>query len=321
MIVKKDLRIVFMGTPEFAVNSLDALLKVGFNVVAVITSPDKPAGRGRKLQESAVKKYAIAHDLTILQPTNLKNEDFIAELRALRADLQIVVAFRMLPVKVWNMPLLGTFNLHASLLPQYRGAAPINWAIINGEHKTGVTTFFLAHQIDTGNIIYNAAVDILPDDNAGSLHDKLMVKGAGLIVRTVDAICEDKVKLIPQSQILIDELKAAPKIFKDDCKINWADGAERNYNFIRGLSPYPAAWTEFVLKDSTKIISAKIYRADIVEEKLTVGEILSDNKTFLKIGTGDKALEIREIQFSGKKRLKIADLLRGFDVNKIRVKR
>jgi methionyl-tRNA formyltransferase len=241
---KEDLRIVFMGTPTFAVESLKALVENGYNVVGVITTPDKPAGRGYRMQASEVKKYALEHDLLLLQPEKLKNEVFLNELKQLKADLQIVVAFRMLPEVVWNMPRLGTFNLHASLLPQYRGAAPINWAIINGEKETGVTTFFLSHEIDTGKIIFREKMPINDDDNAGTLHDKLMKLGAELVLKTVDAVLENSIDTIPQSELISDEtiLKPAPKIFKETCRINWEDTAENIYNLIRGLSPTPTAW-------------------------------------------------------------------------------
>jgi len=313
------MRIVYMGTPDFAVASLDALVNADYDIVGVITAPDKPAGRGRKIQQSAVKKYAVEKCLRVLQPTNLKASDFLEELRSLRADLQIVVAFRMLPEVVWNMPPKGTFNLHASLLPQYRGAAPINWAIINGEKETGVTTFFLQHEIDTGNILFSEKVKIEETDNVEILHDKLMAMGASLIVKTVKAIENNEVNPLSQEEIMPENLKSAPKIFKPDCKINWDDTSLTIYNFIRGLSPYPAAWTEFVNEKTNKVISAKIYEVERDETELNVGEISTDNKTFIKIGTRDKALNIKVLQLSGKKRLPIADLLRGFDAENLKM--
>jgi len=314
------MRIIYMGTPDFAVASLDALVNAGYDIVGVITAPDKPAGRGRKIQQSAVKKYAVEKGLRVLQPTNLKAPDFLEELRSLRSDLQVVVAFRMLPEVVWNMPPRGTFNLHASLLPQYRGAAPINWAIINGEKETGVTTFFLQHEIDTGNILFSEKVKIEDTDNAEILHDKLMVLGASLIVKTVKAIENNEVNPIPQEEIMPENLKSAPKIFKPDCKINWDDTSLSIYNFIRGLSPYPAAWTEFVNEKTTQVISAKIFTAEIDDVELKAGELSTDNKTFIKIGTQDKAINIKELQLSGKKRMPIADLLRGFDAENLKMK-
>ena len=314
------MRIVYMGTPDFAVASLDALVNAGYNIVGVITAPDKPAGRGRKIQQSAVKKYAVEKGLRILQPTNLKASDFLEELHGLKADLQIVVAFRMLPEVVWKMPPKGTFNLHASLLPQYRGAAPINWAIINGEKETGVTTFFLQHEIDTGNILFSEKVKIEDTDNVEILHDKLMVLGASLIVKTAKAIENNEVNPIAQEGIMPEDLKSAPKIFKQDCKINWDDTSHNVYNFIRGLSPYPAAWTEFIIEKTNKVIGAKIFEVEMDEKELSVGEISTDNKTFIKIGTQDKTINIKELQLSGKKRMPIADLLRGFDFSILKVK-
>ena len=257
---KDDLRIVFMGTPEFAVESLKALVENQFNVVGVITAPDRPAGRGQKLKQSAVKEYALSVDLPVLQPEKLKNPGFIDELKALKADLQIIVAFRMLPEIVWNMPPMGSLNLHGSLLPQYRGAAPINWAVINGDKKTGVSTFFLQHEIDTGNIIMQEELPIEADDTAGSVHDKMMVLGSEVVVNTVNAIIAGKVKPIPQDEMTEEQpLKPAPKIFKDDCKIDWQQEAEPIRNKIRGLSPYPTAWTELKLTMSTGVYGATFY--------------------------------------------------------------
>jgi methionyl-tRNA formyltransferase len=295
-----------MGTPEFAVPALEKLVEAGWNVVGVITAPDKPQGRGQKLESSPVKQAAERLGLHILQPTNLKNPEFQQELKDLKADLQIVVAFRMLPEAVWNMPPLGTFNLHASLLPDYRGAAPINWAIINGEKETGVTTFFLKHEIDTGSIIFQEKIAILPEDDLGSVYEKLMTIGADLVVRTVDAISKNEVN--PSVQ---DESKArhhAPKIFKETGKIDWNQSAESIHNLVRGLSPYPAAWTEF--QDKT----CKIFKSRMEIENLSgkqSGEWITDGKSFLKFQTGSGTLEVLELQLEGKKRMKIDELLRG----------
>jgi methionyl-tRNA formyltransferase len=312
---KEDLRIVFMGTPEFAVESLKTLVENNYNVVGVITSPDKPAGRGYKIQQSPVKKYALEHDLLLLQPEKLKNEAFLNELRKLKADLQIVVAFRMLPEVVWSMPPKGTFNLHASLLPQYRGAAPINWAIINGEKETGVTTFFLSNEIDTGKIIFQEKVPIEKNDNAQTLHDKLMKKGAALVLKTVDAILKDTVEAIPQNEYLINqtEIKPAPKIFRETCKINWDQPAENIYNFIRGLSPSPTAWTELEI-DAKDTLNLKIFESSVKNKThdLLPGTIVTDNKTYLAVAAKDGFLEISDIQAAGKKRMKIRDFLNGF---------
>ncbi len=311
----KDLRIVFMGTPDFAVASLKALVDGGYNIVGVITAPDKPAGRGKKLNESAVKKYAVENKLNVLQPEKLKNQEFLAELKALKADLQVVVAFRMLPEVVWSMPPLGTFNLHGSLLPQYRGAAPLNWAIINGELKTGVTTFLLAHEIDTGKILFRKEIDIWENDTVGTIHDSLMQIGASLVTQTVDALAEGNYEAIPQSEIM-DEAKIqhAPKIFKEDCRIIWSNSAETVRNLIRGLSPYPAAWSMLVNKESGKEIQAKIYFAMQVEDNkgTAPGTIETDEKHFLKVACQDGWLQITDLQIAGKKRMKIQDFLRGF---------
>lgn len=308
----KYLRIVFMGTPDFAVASLQALVDHGYQIVGVITAPDKPAGRGRKLQESAVKKYAAEKGLTILQPEKLKNPDFISELQKLEADLQIVVAFRMLPEIVWNMPRLGTFNLHGSLLPKYRGAAPLNWAVINGEKETGVTTFLLSHEIDTGAILFKEKTPIEENDTVGDIHDRLMGIGAQLILKTVDALADGTYSTIEQDEIKVEELKAAPKIFKDDCKIDWSKPSEQIRNLIRGLSPYPAAWT--ALEDEQgQAYSMKIYFANLEKVSgLAPGTIKSDEKTYLKIAASDGWLNITDLQLSGKKRMKTEDFLRGF---------
>lgn len=312
---KKDLRIVFMGTPDFAVESLKALVENEYNVVGVITMPDKPSGRGYKIQYSAVKKYALEQNLPILQPEKLKDDSFLNELRTLNADLQIVVAFRMLPEVVWNMPPLGTFNLHGSLLPQYRGAAPINWAIINGDKETGVTTFFLTHEIDTGKIIFQEHIPIGEEDNAGIIHDKLMVVGADLVCRTVDMILEGKVDAVDQSQFYKDEsqLKPAPKIFKETCRINWNKPVKDIHNLIRGMSPYPTAWTE-LHSEGKEPQSVKIYTSKIIEEisQKPVGTILTDNKSYLHTVCPDGYIGITDIQFAGKRTMKIEEVLRGY---------
>ncbi len=316
---KKDLRIVYMGTPEFAVESLRCLVEGGYNVVGVITMPDKPVGRhGSTLQPSPVKQYAVEHGLKVLQPERLKEESFVDELRALRADLQIVVAFRMLPEVVWNMPPMGTFNLHASLLPQYRGAAPINWAVINGDTETGITTFFLKHEIDTGEIIQQERVPISDTDNVGIVHDKLMMLGGKLVLETVDNILAGSVHPIPQEQLLqgVDALRLAPKIFKETCRIDWNQPLKRIYDFIRGLSPYPAAWSELNQADGTKV-ALKIYETEknFVEHHLPIGTVCSDGKTFFKVAVNGGYLSIKELQLAGKKRLRIEEFLRGYKVN------
>ncbi len=305
---KKDLKIVFLGTPDFAVESLDRLVTDGYNVAAVITMPDKPAGRGHKMYESPVKLYALVHGLPVLQPANLKDEAFLAELKAIGADLFIVIAFRMLPMAVWQMPRLGTFNLHASLLPRYRGAAPINWAIINGDERTGVTTFFLKHEIDTGDILRQESVDILPEDNVGTLHDKLMKLGADLTIDTVEHIIAGDLKPMPQSMIANGiEPAPAPKIFKDTCRIDWSAPAINVHNLVRGLSPYPAAWTEI---DGIQI---KVFETRVAPEEngLGRGEMKCSNGRML-VGCGDgEAIEILSLQPQGKKRMGAADYLRG----------
>lgn len=312
---KKDLRIVFMGTPQFAVESLRGLVENGYNIVGVITMPDKPSGRGHKIQYSAVKKYALEQNLPLLQPEKLKDESFLSDLKAWDADLQIVVAFRMLPEVVWDMPRLGTFNLHGSLLPQYRGAAPINWAIINGDKETGVTTFFLTHEIDTGKVILKEKIKIGENDNAGKIHDELMVVGAGLVQKTVDLILEDKVDAIAQEQLFSDEqeLRPAPKIFKDTCRIDWNKPAIDIHNFIRGLSPYPTAWTELHI-DGKEPQMVKIYTSEIVlsENQSPIGSITTDNKTYLHITCKDGYISVKEIQFAGKRAMKIDEVLRGY---------
>lgn len=298
-------RIVFLGTPDFAAASLQALIEHSFNVVAVVTAPDKPQGRGKKVGMSAVKMLAVRHDLPVLQPTNLKSDAFIQELRNYQADLQIVVAFRMLPEVVWDMPPLGTFNLHASLLPQYRGAAPINWAIINGEKETGVTTFFLKHEIDTGAIIYQETEPIHPNDTVGDLYDRLMEKGARLVVKTAAAIQSGEYPQEPQ--LISGALKSAPKIFKDNCQINWDRSSQEVLNFIRGLSPYPGAWTHFEEK-TLKIFKAQIIN-DVSASKTGILKIEHDR---LLVKTSDGTIAIEELQMEGKKRMKTADFLRGY---------
>jgi methionyl-tRNA formyltransferase len=302
------MRIVFMGTPQFAVTSLDALITAGCDIVAVVTAPDKPAGRGQKLNESAVKQYAVSNGLKVLQPEKLKNPEFLEELKSLQADLQVVVAFRMLPELVWNMPPKGTINLHASLLPQYRGAAPINWAIINGEKESGVTTFFLRHEIDTGDILFTEKVTLTGHETAGELHDRLMNKGAGLLVKTVKGVESGRYNEHPQSQLLEGvELKHAPKIFKEDCLIDWNQPAEAIYNKIRGLSPIPTAYTTL----NSKIL--KIFRAEyeLIEPGILPGGFLTDNKTHLKFATADGFISLTEVQLEGKKQMGIGEFLRG----------
>lgn len=311
---KDDLRIVFMGTPDFAVESLKALVENGYNVVGVITMPDKPSGRGYKIQPSPVKKYAIEKALTVLQPEKLKNEEFLSELRNLKADLQIVVAFRMLPEVVWDMPRFGTFNLHASLLPQYRGAAPINWAIINGEIETGVTTFLLTHEIDTGKIIYQERVPIDKNDDAEVIHDRLMAVGSKLVLNTVDAFLNNTVESTPQNEYFTDEkeLKLAPKIFRDTCRINWDIPSEKVYDFIRGLSPYPTAWTELHIPD-TEPVQIKIYKVEIAESETIdkAGTVITDNKKLLQVTTADGSINILELQPPGKRRMSVVEFLNG----------
>ena len=302
------MRIVFMGTPEFAVASLDALIKAGSDIVGVVTAPDKPAGRGQKVSESAVKQYAVANGLKVLQPEKLKNPEFLAELKALQADLQVVVAFRMLPEVVWAMPPKGTINLHASLLPQYRGAAPINWVLINGEKESGATTFFLKHEIDTGDVLFTEKVTLNGHETAGTLHDWLMNKGAGLLVKTVKAVESGRYHEHPQTALLTgEELKHAPKIFKEDCLIDWTQPAQNIYNKIRGLSPIPTAYTEL----NGKVL--KIYGSELLTEIPTIqpGAYLTDNKTYLKFAAKDGFISLTDIQQEGKKRMGIEDFLRG----------
>jgi methionyl-tRNA formyltransferase len=299
--------IVFMGTPDFAVASLKALVENGYNILAVITAPDKPAGRGMQLKGSAVKEYALSQELRVLQPDKLKSPAFLEELMALKPDLQIVVAFRMLPEAVWDMPPMGTVNVHASLLPQYRGAAPINWAIINGETETGVTTFRLKHEIDTGNILLQEKVPILPEDNIGSVYEKLMQKGADLLLETVDGLVKRTIKEKPQNQST-EPLKHAPKIFKEDCQIYWRNGVVAIHNLIRGLSPIPAAYT-FIHDKQMKIYQS---RYEETETHKPYGEIETDGKTYLRFAAKDGWLYALDVKYEGKKRMQVADFLRGF---------
>lgn len=303
----KEMRIVFLGTPDFAVASLDALVQAGANIVGVVTAPDKPAGRGMQLQSSAVKKYALEHKLHVLQPAKLKDSAFIEELKSLNADLQVVVAFRMLPEVVWDMPPMGTINVHASLLPQYRGAAPINWAIINGEAQTGVTTFKLKHEIDTGDILLQESVPITAKDNAGTVHDKLMGAGAALLVKTILGLSDGSIEERPQTSAT-SPLKHAPKIFKEDMRIDWNRTTTEIYNLIRGLSPYPAAFS--LLNDK----QIKIYESHIepATTGLAAGAFDTDHKTYLRLVANDGWVYIDELQMEGKKRMKIEEFLRGF---------
>ncbi len=297
-----------MGTPEFAVASLNALVNAGCNIVGVITAPDKPAGRGMKLTESAVKKYAVEKGLHLLQPEKLKNPDFIEALKALQADIQVVVAFRMLPEIVWNMPPMGTINLHGSLLPQYRGAAPINWAVINGETITGVTTFKLQHDIDTGDVLLQESFPIGQDETAGEVHDKMKEIGAILLVKTIRGLAGGSLKEIPQSLVTDSRLKHAPKIFTETCKIDWSKPVAEIHNLIRGLSPFPAAFT--LLKDKT----LKIYKSKKEQaiSSVTTGNFLTDNKTFLKFAAADGYIDVLEIQLEGKKKMQVEEFLRGY---------
>ncbi|KAB6101089.1 MULTISPECIES: methionyl-tRNA formyltransferase [Bacteroides] len=321
---KEDLRIVYMGTPDFAVEALRQLVEGGYNVVGVITMPDKPAGRGHKIQYSPVKQYALEQNLPLLQPEKLKDEAFVEALREWKADLQIVVAFRMLPEVVWNMPRLGTFNLHASLLPQYRGAAPINWAVINGDTETGITTFFLKHEIDTGEVIQQVRVPIADTDNVEVVHDKLMMLGGKLVLETVDAILNGTVKPIPQEEMaVVGELRPAPKIFKETCRIDWNQPVKKIYDFIRGLSPYPAAWSELIASEKESVV-VKIFEVEKIVKKndkrcrnsrgrfCKVGSIETDGKKYIKVSVPGGFVSILSLQLPGKKRLKIDELLRGY---------
>ncbi len=313
---KEELKIVFLGTPEFAVESLDALVKNKFNVVGVVTATDKPAGRGHKLLQSAVKEYAVSRNLPVLQPERLKDPTFIEELRVLNADLFIVIAFRMLPEVVWQMPRFGTFNLHASLLPKYRGAAPINWAVINGEKETGVTTFFLKHEIDTGDIIDRERIDILDTDNVGNVHDKLMHLGAALTLKTVNSIIDGTFTTVPQDDMLAGtQPTPAPKIFRETCHIDLSRSAVDIHNLVRGLSPYPAAWTDIITADG-KTITVKIFATALISRNSSPenkGKFFAENGK-LYAGGADKLIEILELQPSGKRRMTSAEFLRGTSI-------
>ncbi len=322
MMTKESLRIVYMGTPDFAVESLSALVEGGYNVVAVVTMPDKPIGRhGSVLQHSPVKQYALEHGLPVLQPERLKDPDFIEELRSYRADLQVVVAFRMLPEVVWSMPRFGTINAHASLLPKYRGAAPINWAIINGETETGVTTFLLKHEIDTGDIIDQVRIPIAEKDNVETVHDRLMQLSGRLVVKTIDSIIDGTFKTTPQADIAGVEPTPAPKIFRDTCRIDWNQPAQKIRDLVRGLSPYPAAWTTLAGK-SVKIYEVSLSKSNQSSQSSkgnqgnpsTPGTILSDGKTYLRVQTADTWLDLLILQLEGKKKMPVADLLRGMQL-------
>ncbi|MDR3327737.1 MAG: methionyl-tRNA formyltransferase [Prevotellaceae bacterium] len=304
------MKIVYMGTPDFAIKPLELLLDNGFDVVGVVTMPDKPAGRGHRIQFSAVKQFALERNLKILQPTSLKNENFIAELKSLKAEIQVVVAFRMLPEIVWNMPKMGTVNMHSSLLPQYRGAAPINWAIINGETQTGVTTFLLQHEIDTGNIIFQQNIDIEPNDNAGTLHDKLGKLGAELLVKTIKAIKSGNYKTIPQPKA--ENIKLAPKIFKDICKLDFSKNCMELHNLVRGLSPTPAAWFEYKKGQIVEIVKVYETKPEVATHNFENGQLLTDGKKYIKIAVNDGFLQIEILQLAGKKRMSAQDLLRGY---------
>jgi methionyl-tRNA formyltransferase len=322
--MKKDLKIVFMGTPGFAVPSLNILLKSGYHIVGVVTAPDKPVGRGQTIKFSPVKDYALKNQLALLQPGNLKDEGFIHQLELLKPDLQVVVAFRMLPEIIWKMPPLGTLNLHASLLPQYRGAAPINWAIINGESETGVTTFFINEKIDTGQILNSEKISIGADETAGELHDRLMLSGSHLLLSTIKSIEEGSFTPVSQDNFLnfSSGLKTAPKIFKEDCKINWNMDGRNIINFIRGLSPYPAAFTYLISVEGKtqlmKVFKATVKKADDSEMKnmgLTIGTIQTDQKHYLNIACKDGIISIEDLQIEGKRRMNIEEFLRGFKIN------
>lgn len=311
---KEELKIVFLGTPEFAVESLKRLHEGGYNIAGVVTMPDKPAGRGHKLLQSPVKQYAVEYGMHLMQPANLKNPEFVDELRSLNADLFIVIAFRMLPEVVWSMPRLGTFNLHGSLLPKYRGAAPLNWAVINGDTETGVTTFFLKHDIDTGDIIDRRSIPINPEDNVGDIHDRLMMLGAELTIDTVQRILDGNLTTTPQDELTKGvEPTPAPKIFKETCHIDWTRNARDIHNLVRGLSPYPAAWCEIVSLDND-IKTIKIFTTAVTDDNASAepGTIKSDNHRML-IACGDKWLEVLSLQLSGKRRMDTAEFLRGFN--------
>lgn len=321
--MNREMKIIFMGTPEFAVPSLDILVKNNMKVVAVVTASDKPAGRGRKITKSPIKEYALNNQIPVLQPTNLKDSQFVEKIQSFQADLQVVVAFRMLPEVIWKMPAKGTFNLHASLLPQYRGAAPINWAIINGETETGATTFFIDEKIDTGRILLSDRVKIGKSETAGALHDRLMIKGAELVLKTVKLIREDKFSTKSQHELVThqEKLKPAPKIFKEDTLIEWERSGNEIFNLIRGLSPYPAAST--ILRGSGgKSWILKIFNSELIENHPAIentisdpGAVITDNKSFLLIGCSDGYIEIKDLQLQGKRRMFIHDFLRGFAIS------
>lgn len=307
----KECRIVFMGTPEFAVGVLERLVHEGCNIVGVVTAPDKPAGRGMELSQSAVKKFALQHGLNILQPVKLKDPEFLDQLRLLHADLQVVVAFRMLPEQVWNMPPLGTINLHASLLPKYRGAAPINWAIINGEAETGITTFKLQHAIDTGDVLMQEKIAIREDETAGELHDEMKMLGASLVHETLKRYCEGALNPVPQSVMVSEtDIPTAPKIHTDTCRINWSATSQQVYNLVRGLSPYPGAFTTLDGK-ILKVFSASFQLDEKVNNE---GQCETDQKTFLRFAAKDGWVYLKELQLEGKKRMKIEDFLRGYRI-------
>ena len=328
----EKLRIVYLGTPDFAVEPLRRLLEkqracaeCGYEIVGVVTMPDKMINkRGNQLLMSPVKQFAVAEGLPVLQPESLKDEAFQTALREWSADLQIVVAFRMLPESVWNMPRLGTFNLHASLLPQYRGAAPINWAIINGDKETGVTTFFLKHEIDTGDVIFRDVVAIDENDNAGTLHDKLMLQGGDTVVRTVEAIVNGEVAAVAQTAMYAceSELRPAPKIFRDTCHIDWTKSVPQVYDFVRGMSPYPAAWCELVVPDG-KEIALKVYEVakELCAHGKEAGTLVTDGKTYIKVAVDGGYISLVEVQLAGKKRMPVADLLRGFSIDGMSMKK
>lgn len=319
---KTNFSIVFMGTPDFAVESLKAILQAGICVKAVVTSPDKPSGRGLQLSESPVKKYAVRYSLPVLQPVNLKAKDFLDSLKKINADLFVAVAFRMLPEAVWGLPEKGTINLHASLLPEYRGAAPINRAIMNGEKMTGVSTFFIQQKIDTGNIIYQETVKITDDMNAGELHDLLMIKGGVLLTKTIKAISENTDQATPQKELIIDsaKLKSAPKIFREDCRIDWNKDVNIVHNHIRGLSPFPGAYTE--IKDSkNKIQTFKIYSGDVIDGRhdSDTGKFITDHKSYLYVTCDGGLYNIKELQPEGKKRMTVEEFLRGYKVSDLTI--
>jgi methionyl-tRNA formyltransferase len=318
--MKRELNIVFMGTPDFAVPSLKVLVDHPYNVVAVVTAPDKPAGRGRKIKQSAIKEFGLENSLNILQPTNLKDPEFAEQLTSLKANLFIVVAFRMLPQKIWQIPKFGTFNLHASLLPQYRGAAPINWAIVNGETKTGVTTFFIDHKIDTGKIIMQEDCEISMDDNAGGLHDKLMNIGSALVLKTVTTIENNQVQETEQQEGLNPEaeLKPAPKIQREDLNIDWDQDSASINNFVRGMSPYPGAYSEITLDEGEKTQIKMLEAIPLIDEQQMIpGQIDTDNKSYLKIGCRKGTISVSRLQMAGKKAMDIETFLRGFNINSI----